>query len=220
MKIIKKYDYKLTEGTLDKDIDKFIQEVRKGAFEWDYKYGMEGLRIIKQYFKLIQAEFDKGNFLLCKDCYKKLLYLLFDEGYENSYFGYEDIIGRSKLDFDKIIRQYFICLIKLHNVQELFNEYIEYLKKKQEYYFESAEKTIIEELSHEDFAKFKDMLLLESKKIGKEDYGLHDVLNFLIDIAKKKEKDDKKFLELAEKFAPILRYNDVKEFLKDYEDDR
>jgi hypothetical protein len=219
MRIIKKYEYKLTEDSLDKDIGKFIKEAQSGAYTWDYKCGMEGLRIIKQYFKLIQQEFNNGNFELCKICYKKLLYLLFEEGYENSYFGYEDIIGRSKLDFDKIVRQYFICLIKLHSVDELFNEFIEYLKKKQDYYFESAEKTIMEELGDEDFAKFKEMLLLEAEKIGKKDYAMHDVLNFLIDIAKKKEKDKKKFLELVERFAPVLGYDNVKQFLEDYEDE-
>ncbi|OYT32600.1 hypothetical protein DRJ22_03545 [Candidatus Woesearchaeota archaeon] len=217
MKIIKKYEYKLTEDSLDKDIDKFIKEVRKGAYTWDYKYGMEGLRIIKQYFKLIQQEFNKENFGLCKACYKKLLFLLFEEGYKNNYFGYEDIIGRSKLDFDKIIRQYFICLIKLHSVDELFNEFIEYLKKKQDYYFESAEKTIIEELGDEEFAKFKELLLSKAEKIEKKDYELHDILNFLIDIAKKKEKDEKKFLEFVERFGPVLGYDNVEAFLDDYE---
>jgi len=61
MKIIKKYEYKLSKETLDKDIEQFIKETRKGAYTQDYKYGMEGLKIIKQYFKLIQLEFDKGN---------------------------------------------------------------------------------------------------------------------------------------------------------------
>ncbi len=215
MKIVKKYEYKLTEETLDKDIDKFIKEARKGAFEWDYKYGMEGLRIIKQYFKIIQEEFDNGNFSLCKDCYTKLLYLLFEEGYKNSYFGYEDIVGRSNLDFEKIIKQYFICLIKLYTVDELFYEFIEYLKKKQDYYFEAAEKTITTELSDKDFTRFMELLLLEAEKIGKEDYELHDILNFLLDIAKK--KDEGEFLELAQRFAPILGYENVNDFLEDYE---
>jgi superfamily I DNA/RNA helicase len=215
MKIVKKYEYKLTEETLDKDIDTFIKEARKGAFEWDHKYGMEGLRIIKQYFKLTQNEFDKGDFPLCKECYKKLLYLLFEEGYENSYFGYEDIVGRSNLDFEKIIRQYFICLIRVHSVDEVFHEFIEYLKKKQDYYFEAAEKTITTDLRENDFTRFGELLLLEAGKIGKEDYELHDVLSFLLNIAKK--KDEKEFLELAQKFAPALGYESVKEFLEEYE---
>ncbi len=219
MKIIKKYEYKLTAENIDRDIDKFIKEAQKGAFEWDYKYAMEGLRIIKQYFKLIQQEFDNANYELCKTCYKKLLFLLFEEGYENSYFGYEDIIGRSKLDFDKIVKQYFVCLIKLHSVDELFNEFIEYLKKKQDYYFESAEKTIIEKLNDNDFSKFKELLLLEAEKVGKENYELHDILTFLLDIAKKKEKDETQFNKLAKKFAPVLGYQNVDELLKDYENE-
>jgi len=218
MKIIKKYDYKLTKESLDKDIEQFIREARKGAYEWDYKYGMEGLRIVKQYFKLIQAEFDNGNFGLCRTCYNMLLILLFEEGHKHSYFGYEDIIGRSKLDFEKIIRNYFLCLIKLHSVEELFNEFVEYLKSKQDYYFESAEKTIMEGLSNEDFAKFKKLLLIESEKIGKDDYAMHDILNFLIDITSKKEKDEEKFLSLAGKFAPVLGYDTVNDFLEDYEE--
>ncbi|MBU0627670.1 MAG: hypothetical protein KKC75_00640 [Nanoarchaeota archaeon] len=220
MKIIKKYDYKLTEGSLDKDIEQFILEARKGAYTWDYKHGMEGLRIIKQYFKLIQKEFDEKNFEICKVCYKKLLSLLFEEGYKYSCFGYEDIIARTKLDFEKIIQNYFLCLIVLHNVEDLFNEYLEYLKAKQEYYFEAAEKTIMDTLNAEDFAKFKNMLLLESKNIKEKDYFMHDILTFLMDIAKKKEKNENEFIELAKKFAPILGYDDFKELIKDYEEDR
>jgi len=218
MKIIKKYEYKLSEETLDKDIEQFIKEARKGAYTWDYKYGMEGLKIIKQYFKLIQLEFDKGNFELCKSCYKKLLFLLFEEGYEHSYFGYEDIVSRSKLDFDKIIQNYFLCLIKLHHVNDLFNEYVEYLKAKQDYYFESAETTIIKKLSVKDFANFKELLLVEADKVKKDNYAMHDILAFLLDIAKNKECNEQKFMELAEKFYSVFGYSNLKEFLEDYEE--
>lgn len=216
MKIIKKYEYKLTEESLDKDIEQFVKEARKGAYEWDYKYGMEGLRIIKQYFKLIQQEFNKENFELCKNCYKTILRIMFKEGFEYSCFGYEDIVGRSRLDFEKIIHNYFICLIKLHNTEGLFNEFVEYLKMKQEYYFKSAEETIISELTYEDFTKFKEMLLAESEKIGKKDYAMHDILTFLMNIAKKEDND--KFIELAKRFAPILGYDDFNQLIKDYEE--
>ena len=217
MKIIKKYEYKLSKETIDKDIEQFIKEARKGTYTWDYKYGMEGLKIIKQYFKLIQLEFDKGNFELCKSCYKKILFLLFEEGHEHSYFGYEDIVGRSKLDFDKIIQNYFLCLIKLHPVNDLFNEYVEYLKAKQDYYFESAEMAIMEKLSDKDFANFKELLLVEAGKVKKDNYAMHDILTFLLDIAKKKESNEQKFMELAEKFSPVFGYSNLKEFLEDYE---
>ena len=51
MKLTKtvKYNYTLTEETLEKDIESFIKEARKGRYSWDYKYNSEGLKIIKQY---------------------------------------------------------------------------------------------------------------------------------------------------------------------------
>ena len=218
MKIIKKYEYKLSEETLDKDIEQFIKEARKGTYTWDYKYGMEGLKIIKQYFKLIQLEFDKDNFELCKNGYKNLLFLLFEEGHKHSYFGYEDIVGRSKLNFDKIIQNYFLCLIRLHPVNDLLNEYVEYLRAKGEYHFEAAETAIKEKLSYEDFAQFKELLLVEADKVKKENYAMYDILTFLLDIAKKKEHNEEKFMELAEKFSPIFGYLNLKEFLQEYEE--
>ena len=92
------------------------------------------------------------------------------------------------------------------------------MEKKQDYYFEAAEKTIIEELSGKDFEAFKRLLEKKSKEVKKEDYGLHDILSFLLDIAKK--NDEKQFSELAVKFAPILGCDDVNEFLQDYKHDR
>jgi hypothetical protein len=218
MKIIKKYDYKLTEETLDKDMEQFIKEALKGAYTWDYKHEMKGLRIIKQYSKLIQKEFEQGNYELCKICYKKLFMLLFGENSKHSCFGYEDIVGRSKLDFNKIIKNYFLCLIKLHSVEELFNEYVEYLKSKQDYYFENAEKIIIQELNDESFAKFKELLEKEAEQVNEKDYAMQDILTFLLDIAKKKEGNKEKFTELAMKYAPVLGYGDLNQFMEDYEE--
>ncbi|MBU0471860.1 MAG: hypothetical protein KKF65_04490 [Nanoarchaeota archaeon] len=137
MKTVK--TYALTEKTLDKDIDKFIKDAQNGKYYYDYKYGMEGLKIIKQYFRFIQKEYDKKNYKLVKICYKKLLFFLFEASYEHDYFQYEDIIGRSKLDFEKIIINYFSCLTKLYSVEELLKEYIEYINAKKEYDFESAD---------------------------------------------------------------------------------
>ena len=218
MKIIKKYDYKLTEETLDKDIEQFIKEALKGAYTWDYKYGMKGLRIIKQYSKLIQQEFEQDNYKLCKICYQKLFMLLFGENSNHSCFGYEDIVGRSKLDFNKIIKNYFLCLIKLHSVEELFKEYVEYLKVKEDYYFESAETTIMEGLDDKQFATFRKLLEQEAEQVKEKDYAMQDILTFLLDIAKKKEGDEEKFTELAMKYAPVLGYGDLNQFMEDYEE--
>ena len=59
MKLTKtvKYNYKLTEETLEKDIDEFISHARKGEFSWDYKYEGIGLKIIKQYFNILKEKY-------------------------------------------------------------------------------------------------------------------------------------------------------------------
>ena len=215
MKVITKYEYKLTEETLDKDIDKFIKETKQGAYQMDHRYGQEGLRMIKAYFRMIKEEFKKGNFKISKECYKKLMFLLLQN--DENYFDYEDIVGR--LNFKEYISDYFTCLLKLCTTEELFNKYLEYLKIKEEYYFEGAEKTITEGLKAEQFTQFKKLLEQKAEDIKHEDYAMHDILTFLLDIAKKKEKDEKRFIELALKFAPVFGYGDLKQFLEDYEDE-
>jgi hypothetical protein len=212
MKIIK--TYALSEKTLEKDIDKFIRDAKNGAYQYDYKYGQEGLKIIKAYFRMINDEFKKQNFQDARACYKKLLSFLMQT--DHNYFNYEDILA--KFNSEKIVGLYFTCLIKTCNADELFHEYIEYLKFKEDYYFESAEKAIMEELDKETLDKFKALLLKEADKIGKEDYAMQDVLTFLMDIVKKKDKDEKMFKELAEKFAPILEYDNAKDILEEYEE--
>ncbi len=71
MKIIK--TYVLSEKTLERDIDKFIRDAKRGVYQYDYKYGLEGLKIIKVYFRMIQEEFNKQNYEVCKVCYKKII---------------------------------------------------------------------------------------------------------------------------------------------------
>ena len=43
MKVTK--NYSLSEKTLEKDIDKSIRDAKKGAYQYDYKYGQEGLKL-------------------------------------------------------------------------------------------------------------------------------------------------------------------------------
>jgi len=217
MKITKKYVYQLTAETLDKDINLFIKDAEAGAYQMDYKYGMNGLRIIKQYFKLIEQEFEQGNYELCKICYPKLFTILFGEGCQHSHFGYEDILGRSKLNFEKPIQNYFTCLIKLCSVEELFQEYVKYLNSKEDYYFEAAEVTIQEKLKAEDFLKFKKLLEKEAETVQDEDYGKMDILTFLLDLAKK-DRNKEEYEVLAQKFAPVLG-EEYRELLNEYEED-
>src|SRR3989338_2695269 len=165
MKITK--NYSLSEKTLEKDIDKFIRDAKKGAYQYDYKYGQEGLKLIKAYFRMIEEELKKQNFQVAGACYKKILFFLLQRDYE--YFNYEDIM--SKFNSEKLVGFYFTSLVKTCTVGELFKEYQDYLKVKEDYYFESADKTILSELSSKD--KLESIRLVEKK--SENDYAMHDL---------------------------------------------
>ena len=87
------------------------------------------------------------------------------------------------------------------------------------YYFPEAERTILECLTAEQFTQFRRLLEQKAEEIKHDDYAMQDILTFLLGIARKKEHDEEKFKELAMKFAPILGYGDLKQFLEDYEDE-
>ena len=76
----------------------------------------------------------------------------------------------------------------------------------------------MEELNDETFAKFKELLEREARQVKENDYAMQDILTFLMDIAKKKERNEDKFTELAIKYAPVLGYGDLKQFMEDYEE--
>ena len=207
MKIIK--TYALSEKTLEKDIDKFIIAAKRGGYQYDYKYGMEGLKIIKTYFRMIQEEFDKQNYAVCRVCYKKLLFMLIQRNY--NYFDYEDIIGRSKLDFEKIVTNYFACIIKLGSVEEVFNEYVEYLKVKGEPDYDYADQAIIKLLSDSDLAEFAGMVEKGAVGVKEKDYAFHDFIYFLLALAKHK-KDKNAYYRLCERFGKIVGEEQKKGF--------
>src|SRR3989344_925490 len=175
MKIIKQY--RLSEENLEKDIDNFIRDAKNGEYHYDYKYCQEGLKLIKAYFRMIEEEFKKQNYQIARACYKKLMFLLLQSEY--NYFNYEDIVG--KLNFDKFLANYFVCLIKHGNIEELFTEYLEYLKIKEDYYFEPVHKTILTNLSEENLKIFVDIVEKEAESIKEEDYAMYDLIYFLLD---------------------------------------
>ena len=199
MKVIKTY---VLEKPLDKDIQDFIRDAKAGCYQWDQKYGGEGLKIIRHYFKFIQKEFDQENYALARTAYKKLIFLLCDTS-EFDYFNYEDIVDRSKLNFEKIVGNYFTCLVKLCSVRELFDEYFEYVKAKGEYYFETAEKTIINQLDKEKFRKFESTVYKKAKTLTKKDYYESDLIYFLFYLAKKRN-DRKKYNDLCDEFSECI----------------
>jgi hypothetical protein len=205
MKITK--NYSLSEKTLEKDIYKFIRDAKKGAYQYDYKYGQEGIKLIKAYFRMIEEEFKKQNFQVSRICYKKLLFFLLQRDYE--YFNYEDIM--SKFNSENIIGFYFTSLVKTCNLDELFKEYLDYLKIKEDYYFESADKIILGELSSEDKLKFVRLVEKESESIKEKDYAMHDLIYLQLDLAKEM-KDRKKYHLLCEKFIKIVGLEQKEEF--------
>src|SRR3989338_1950219 len=193
MKIKKTYEYALSKESLEKDIDQFIREAKNGAYQFDYKYEMEGLKIIKAYFRMIEDEFKKQNFEVARACYKKLMFLLLQ--CDCNYFDYEDIVG--KLNFDKFIVNYFTCIINLCSVEELFSEYLQYLNVKKEYGFESAHETLISLLSKDKLAKFKSLVEKNAENVKEKDYALYDCIYFLLDLAKF-NKDKKQYNEICD----------------------
>ncbi|MBU4245911.1 MAG: hypothetical protein KKE71_02615, partial [Nanoarchaeota archaeon] len=118
VKVIKQYT--LSEESLEKDIDKFIINAKNGAYHYDYKCGQEGLKLLKAYFRMIEDEFKKQNYAECQKCYKKLMFFLLQNEY--NYFDYEDIVG--KFNFEKIVANYFLCLINAFSVEDIFKEYM------------------------------------------------------------------------------------------------
>ncbi|HII14988.1 MAG TPA: hypothetical protein HA362_01635 [Nanoarchaeota archaeon] len=206
MKIIKTYSYALSEDSLGKDIDKFIRGAKSGAYQFDYKYGQEGLKTIKAYFRMIEDEFKKQNYLIARICYKKLMFLLLQNDY--NYFDYEDIVG--KLNFEKFIANYFTCILNLCSVEELFKEYIEYLKAKPEYDFESANKTILAGLSDNDRERFISMVEKEAENVKDGDYGLYSLIYFLLELARER-KDRARYYALCDKYEKLLDEEGLKD---------
>jgi len=104
-----------------------------------------------------------------------------------------------------------VCLVKTRNVDELFKEYLDYLNVKEDYYFESAEKTILTDLSLTDKEKFIHLVEKESENIKEKDYALHDLIYFQLDLAKER-KDRKRYDQLCEKFIKIVGEEQKEEF--------
>ena len=213
MKIVK--TYVLSEKTLDKDIDKFIRDAKEGAYSYDYKYGMDGLKIIKQYFKLIQIEFDNNNYEICRNGYRKLLFFLFTQYYESNYFDYEDIFHRARLDVEKLAKNYFFCLIKLCDVRELFKEYLAFLDMNQNYDLAYVEQNIKEDLIEKEFKIFERLLIAEAEKVKPKDYGRQGMIYFILEETKK-NRDKSKYIEFSNKFEKTLGC-DKSELIKDYD---
>lgn len=200
MKIIK--TYALSEKTLSNDIDKFIRDAKKGAYQYDYKYNQEGLKILKAYFRMIEQEVKKANYSEAIDTYEKLFGFLFQRDYD--YFNYEDIIG--KFTMEKYVGNYFYALIQ--NKEDVFKKYIEYLKLTDEYYFESAFQTINVNLSEQELREFIEEVGERLKTVQTEEYCYYELADILVNYYK--HKDQTKYIELKEKYKDLVEEEDAK----------
>jgi hypothetical protein len=217
MRVTRKYEYKLTEKSLSEDLDKFFEEARNGNYHFDHRYGMEGLRIIRQYFKLLNREFEEKNYVLCIECYKKLLLFLFEGSSENNYFDYEDLLARTKLDFDDIVGRYIHLLIQNLPLDGFFQEYLIFVKGMQDYGFESIKETIFRELDEKSLLRLEELLTDKLKSFDKKEYWMYELVYLLLGIYKKlklKEKyvaACKTFSYASEEFSEMIdEYEDVK----------
>ncbi|MBI2672377.1 hypothetical protein HYX16_05570 [Candidatus Woesearchaeota archaeon] len=222
MKVTKtvKYNYKLTEEILERDIDEFINEARKGCFSWDSKHANIGLRIIRQYFRILQEKFDNNKLKECLQCYHKLILFLFDSstGKDKADFDYEDLLAKVSNNFDKFINNYFICLVKTCNIEELSEKIAEYASKLQEYGFESDKNILLENLNEEQLKELGERLLTKLNGITKKDKDKHYILYFLLDLVEKR-KDKDKYMQLVNKFEGILDNEEVKYLREEYGED-
>ena len=144
---------------------------------------------------MIEEEYKNQNYKVARACYKKLMFLLLKS--EENYFDYEDIVG--KLRFENFLSEYFMCLIKTCSIKELFEEYIEYLRVKEEYYFESVHKTIFSNLLEDRLKVFKNLVEKEAEGIKEEEYWMYDLIGFLLDLARFR-KDRAEFDRLCDKY--------------------
>lgn len=203
MRVVKKYEYRLTEKTLNEDIDRFIEKARNGDYQFDYKYGMEGLKIIKQYFKILKKEFDTENYELCSVCYKKILLFLFEASSgEHNYFDYEDLLGRAGLDFEDIVGKYIFLLIKTSSLDNFFEEYIIFMRGMEDYGFESINKTILDEFDEASLTRLEGLLIGKLKSFKEEEYWKYDLAYLLLDIYKKLKLKEK-YIDACKTFGYI-----------------
>src|SRR3989338_4287861 len=191
MKLTKtvKYNYKLTEETLEKDIDKFIELAKKGNFQMDRHYNGDGLKVIKQYFRILQEKFKNEEFEECKKCYHKLIIFCITAsgGRHNNLFDYEDLLAKISKDFDSLVRNYFISLIKSSNIEELSEKVSEYSSILDIYGFDSDKEILLNSLSKEQLTQLEEKMLEKTQGTTKKDQDKQDIVYFLMSIAEVQE---------------------------------
>jgi len=221
MKLTKtvKYNYKLTEETLEKDIDKFIEHAKKGRYRMDRHYNSEGLKVIKQYFRILKEKFKNNELEECKRCYHKLIpFLLKASTGDTDLFDYEDLLAKITEEFDDYVKNYFVCLVKTCDIDELAERVSKYASHLDTYGFDSDTEILLNNLSKEQLNQLEEKMLIKTEGMTKKDEDEQEIIYFLMSIAEAQE-DKEKYLKLCERFRGILS-NEEFEYLKnEYGDD-
>jgi len=220
MKITKtvKYNYKLTEETLEKDIEKFIDKAKRGSYHMDKMYGNEGLRVVKQYLRILNEKFKNNELEECKRCYSKLIpFLLKASGGDTDLFDYNDMLAMLSKDFDLIVKNYFICLVKTCGLDELADKVSEHASALDVYGFDSDKEILFENLSKEQLKVLEEKMLAKTQGMTKKDKDKHEIIYFLMSIAEVQE-DKEKYMQLCERFRGILKDADADYMKGEYEE--
>ena len=222
MKLTKtvKYNYKLTEETLEKDIDKFIEEAKKGNYHMDKMYENEGLKMIKQYFRILNEKFKNNELEECKKCYHKLIpFLLIASTWDTNLFDYNDLLAKINSDFDYYIKNYFICLVKTCNIDKLAEKVSEYASSLDIYRFDSDTEVLFENLDKEMLDKLEEKMLARTQGMTNKDIKKHRIIYFLMNISNEKQ-DKEKYLRLCERFRGILNSKEFEYLKEEYEENQ
>ena len=216
IKKVVKYNYELTEETLEKDIDKFIQNAKKGDYHMDKMYGNEGLKIIKQYLKILNEKFKNNELEECKNCYHKLIpFLLISSSADGDLFDYNDMLAMLSKDFDDYVRNYFICLVKTCSIDELADKISEYASSLDVYGFDSDKEIMLNNLNKEQLNQLEEKMLMKTHGMTKKDEKKHEIVYFLMEIAQI-QNDKEKYLELCEKFKGVLDNKEYEYIKREY----
>jgi len=216
MKLIKTIKYQLTEETLEKDIDNFIKKAKKGDYHMDKMYQNEGLKIIKQYLKILNEKFRNNELEECNACYHKLIpFLLVASEGDTDLFDYNDLLAKLSSDFDLIVKNYFTCLVKTCDINELAEKVSEYTYSLDLYGFDSDKEVLLNNLSNKQLNELQEKMLVKTVGMTKKDKDKHKIIYFLMSIAEVK-KDKEKYLLLCKRFENILKEEDLECLKEEY----
>lgn len=221
MKITKtvKYSYYLTEKTLEEDIDRFIEKAKKRDYQMDRHYNGGGLKIIKQYFKILDEKFENNEFEECKKCYRKLIPFLFyaSGGQGENLFDYEDLLAKITTQFDNFVKNYFICLIKTCNIEDLAEAVSEYAMVLDIYGFDSDKKILLKYLDNEKLEMLEHLILKKTEGVTKKDQAKKDIIYFILSLVRER-KDKERYILLCNKFKDFFDDKELNDFIEEYEE--